>query len=136
MSFVADSSVTLNWCFPNEHTPATLSLLQAAKRRAVFVPAIWPFEMSNVLGLAQRKGRISDVDLNLVLAMLDTLDLHVDMSESQRDLRNLMAAMQPYSLTAYDAAYLALAIDLKLPLATLDVQLAEAAKNCGVSLLL
>jgi predicted nucleic acid-binding protein len=39
-------------------------------------------------------------------------------------------------LAAYDAAYLELALRLKLPLATLDNRLAEAAIRCGVSLII
>ncbi len=37
-------------------------------------------------------------------------------------------------LAACDAAYLELAIRLKLPLATFDRRLAEAANRCGVDL--
>jgi len=39
-----------------------------------------------------------------------------------------------YSLTAYDAAYLDLALDSGLPLATLDEDLASAARKARVRL--
>ena len=39
-------------------------------------------------------------------------------------------------LAAYDAAYLELALRLGLPLATLDTRLAEAARKCGVKLVI
>ncbi|BAZ14661.1 hypothetical protein NIES4071_65050 [Calothrix sp. NIES-4071] len=39
-------------------------------------------------------------------------------------------------LAAYDAAYLELALRLRLPLATLDTRLAEAATRCGVDLVI
>lgn len=41
---------------------------------------------------------------------------------------------QKHQLTFYDAAYLQLAIELKLPLATYDQQLIEAAKAEGIPL--
>jgi predicted nucleic acid-binding protein len=40
-----------------------------------------------------------------------------------------------YSLSAYDAAYLELALRKGLPLATLDAQLGEAAQQAGVTVL-
>jgi predicted nucleic acid-binding protein len=43
--------------------------------------------------------------------------------------------MRAYELTAYDATYLELAMRLKLPLATLDVQLIAAAKRAAVPLI-
>jgi predicted nucleic acid-binding protein len=43
-----------------------------------------------------------------------------------------MAAL--HQLTAYDAAYLELAIRYKLPIATFDQALAKAAQAAGVSL--
>jgi predicted nucleic acid-binding protein len=136
MSFVSDSSVTLNWCFPNEHTQATIALLRDSMRRAIFVPAIWPFEMSNVLGTARRKGRISEMDLQTVTEMIISMDLHIEPSPRLSDISRLLGTMSLHTLTAYDAAYLLLAQNLKLPLATLDTQLAHAAKLAGVPLLL
>jgi predicted nucleic acid-binding protein len=38
-------------------------------------------------------------------------------------------------LTAYDAAYLELALRLGLPIATLDVRLRQSAKAAGIALL-
>jgi len=34
MSFVVDSSVTLSWCFEDEHTPARLALLERVTQEA------------------------------------------------------------------------------------------------------
>lgn len=42
---------------------------------------------------------------------------------------------QKHNLTFYNAAYLELAMDLKLPLVTYDQQLIEAAKVEGISLI-
>jgi len=42
---------------------------------------------------------------------------------------------QTYGFTAYDTAYLALAIRLNLPLATLDTGIQQAARAAGVSLI-
>ena len=47
----------------------------------------------------------------------------------------ILTLAERHRLTAYDAAYLALALEQQLPLATLDRELAEAATREGVPLL-
>jgi predicted nucleic acid-binding protein len=134
VSFVLDSSVALSWCFRDEWSPESRQFLEAARIRAVFVPALWHMEMANILGLAFRKKRLSEADLSLDLKMLAALELHTDTSFQPIGASILLPLMQAYSLTAYDAAYLELAIRLDLPLATLDSDLATAAKNAGLTL--
>ena len=51
-------------------------------------------------------------------------------------LASLVDGMQSHELSAYDLSFLFLAQQLGLPLATLDQQLARAARNAGVDLLL
>jgi predicted nucleic acid-binding protein len=48
----------------------------------------------------------------------------------------LLSVADQFSLSAYDAAYLDLAIRLSLPLANLDDDLAKAARKASVPLLL
>lgn len=45
----------------------------------------------------------------------------------------VMDLARAYELSAYDAAYLELALRLGLPLATLDVRLRSAAERAGVA---
>ena len=50
-------------------------------------------------------------------------------------LRRVLASARQFRLTAYDACYLDLARSMRIPLATLDRQLAEAANEAGIPLL-
>ncbi len=134
MSFVLDSSVALSWCFKDEQTPQTLETLKMAKARAIFVPSIWHVEVSNVLGIAHRKGRLNDGDLTIALHTFETLEVHTDIPLSPIGPAALLPLMRAHDLTAYDALYLELAMRLGLPLATLDAKLLSAAKKAGVSL--
>ena len=51
------------------------------------------------------------------------------------DLPAVLGIGRMHALSAYDAAYLALAECLAAPLATLDQQLATVSRNAGVPLL-
>lgn len=135
MSFILDSSVALSWCFTDEHTSGSLDILNQAKSQPIFVPSLWHLEVSNVLGLALRRGRITDADLRLILTLFASLELHTDAIVPHITSSAVLPLMNAHSLTAYDAVYLELAFRLSLPLATLDKDLAAAAGNAGVPLL-
>ena len=57
--FVVDASLTLSWCFADEATPYSRSVLAALDKTYAVVPALWPFEVANVLALAERHQRIT-----------------------------------------------------------------------------
>lgn len=132
MSFVLDSSLALSWCFKDEQTTKSLEFLSAARQRAIFVPSLWHIEMSNILGMSFRRKRMNDADLSVALKLFATLEIHTDTVFSPVSTSVLLPLMQAYTLTAYDAVYLELALRLNLPLATLDVHLAAAAEQAGV----
>jgi predicted nucleic acid-binding protein len=135
VSFVLDSSMALSWCFTDEQTPESLEVLKLSKTRAVFVPLLWHLEMANVLGISFRKGRLSGDDLSLALKVFAALEIHTDALVHEIRKSLLLPLMQAFSLTAYDAVYLELAMRLNLPLATLDAALLAAAKQAGASVL-
>ncbi|MGI8433616.1 MAG: type II toxin-antitoxin system VapC family toxin [Nocardioidaceae bacterium] len=58
--FVLDASVTMAWCFEDEGTPETESLLDELAVRGAVVPQLWLQEVANVLLVAGRKSRVSE----------------------------------------------------------------------------
>lgn len=136
MSLVLDSSVALSWCFKDEETPDSSEALKLARTRALYVPSLWHIEMSNVLGIAYRNRRLNDGDLAIALTLFAALEIHTDTFVPSITNSLLLPLMQAFSLTAYDAVYLELAMRLNLPLATFDSRLASASKTAGVELAL
>jgi predicted nucleic acid-binding protein len=129
---VVDASVTAAWCFEDETDEYTEAALDAVASEGAVVPGIWPFEMANVLALAERRGRLTATRAGEFLISLDELAIDVDgLAWLGRSGRAVLDALLPVSrrteLTAYDAAYLDLAIRRALPLATRDERLRAAA---------
>lgn len=89
---------------------------------ALFAPVILPLEICNVALKKMRRGA--------EVAAADGLEQWQDLGiELLRvDLTQTFALARRYGLTAYDAAYLWLAADLRCPLATFDSRLGEAAQ--------
>lgn len=128
---VIDCSYTLAMVMPDELRPA--SLAQATTSR-LLVPSIWPYEVANAFRTAVRRGRMVDAQIMAVCARLEGLQVELagtfDTSVRQRYL-----AAAAHDLTAYDAAYVELAVQRRCPLATLDQSLGHAARLAGVTVI-
>ncbi len=61
MPFVLDASMTMSWCFANERTSYSESVLSALLISYAEVPALWLVEVANVLAINERKQRITSL---------------------------------------------------------------------------
>lgn len=134
MSLVLDSSVTLSWCFEDEHTPATTTVLEQVTEAGAVVPALWRLEVANALQVAVRRGRIDVAFRDASLSDLALLDIVIDADTDTYAWSTTVRLAERFALTVYDAAYLELAQRRSLPLATLDQPLRTAAQALGVPL--
>jgi len=134
--FVLDASAALGWVAANPPSPYALkikeSLLNGA--RAV-VPALWHLELANWFALAERKRVLGESQAGLVLSALDSIvSQTIDTETEVISIRQVLLTANRFRISAYDAAYLDLAQQEGLPLATLDQRLRAAAKTAGVEL--
>jgi predicted nucleic acid-binding protein len=132
--FVIDASLTLSWAFEDESTPFTVAVLKSLETLQAVVPALWPFEVANVLRSAERQGRITTAAQAEFLEFLRLLPVVIEHRPAAWLAQQILPLARTYRLSAYDAAYLELAIREGLPLATLDDDLSRAASEAGVAL--
>jgi len=132
---VLDASVALTWCFRNEATAAADRVLECLAAGAASVPAIWHLEIANALALSERRRRITPARSAEFITLLETLEIVVDEETATRALGRVLDLAREERLTAYDAAYLELAMRLGIPLASKDGDLCDAAERLGVSVL-
>ncbi len=131
--FVLDCSVAIAWCFDDEATPRTDEIQDSfATGAAALIPSLWHLEISNVFLAAERRERITKADTVRFIALLSKLPITVDEDTSVRSFGEILMLGRSCSLSAYDSAYLELAIRKGLPLATNDKQLRAAAEGMGV----
>jgi predicted nucleic acid-binding protein len=124
--WVIDASVTLPWFFPDEATAFTEALLDAMGDQPIWAPTLWVYECTNVLQSAQRRKRLDAPRRQEIAAELDALPVRLDpITPDAVSLDRLAAA---HGLSAYDAAYLELALRRSLVLVTLDERLTAAAQ--------
>lgn len=135
-NLVADASVTLPWCFEDEATPWTDSLLERLRGTdRIVVPAHWPTEVSNGLLMALRRKRIPSGRPELFWENLALLPIDVELPLTPSQSIEVLTLCALHELTVYDAAYLELAKRKGIQLATQDTALIKAARLEGVFLM-
>ena len=133
--FVIDASVALAWCFDDEATEATRTLLDRFEDERAEVPSLWHLELTNALAMGERKGRITPARASEFIALIDALPIVIDERTPNFALSSVLELSRRQQLSAYDASYLELAMRRGVPLATKDIDLARAANHMGVTLL-
>jgi predicted nucleic acid-binding protein len=131
MALVIDASIAAAWAFADEHVAAERTFARVGTEEA-HVPALWWYELRNVLVTGERRGRLTERETARFLQDISRLAIVIDRAPSEAGLLTLA---RRHRLTVYDAAYLELALREALPLATLDKALAGAAGAEGVSLI-
>ncbi|MXZ73276.1 MAG: type II toxin-antitoxin system VapC family toxin [Acidobacteria bacterium] len=129
---VVDCSITVAWVLGDEESTATLAVLELVQQQGAVAAAVWWAEVRNALIRAERRGRMSLYGTEVALAALDALAIRLD---GLPDSVPVLALTRAHRLSVYDAMYLELALRERRPLATLDRQLAVAARTAGAEVL-
>jgi predicted nucleic acid-binding protein len=129
MPFVVDASVAGAWALQDETAPLADACLVRLADEPATVPALFWFEIRNLLVVNERRRRLSAAESSAFLGKLHRLPIGVD---DAPDGDVVMALARRHGLTVYDAAYLELARRRAVPLATLDRRLMAAGSETGV----
>ena len=131
---VVDASVALAWCFPDEASAYADGVLVALEGRTVIVPAVWALEISNAMLVAERRKRVKQQDVRRFVELLGGLTI-IEHSQTVADtVSHVLPLARTHNLSAYDAAYLDVAVRQGAPLATLDRPLQKAGRAAGLKI--
>lgn len=120
-AFVLDVSACMPWCCEDETTAASEEMLEWAMDGSVLhVPSLWVWEILNTVAVVTKRRRITADRGREFLEQLAALNFKVDGPPPIADFPRLRSLASDHQLTAYDVAYLDLAMRLSLPLATRD----------------
>lgn len=131
---VLDCSVALAWCFHDETAPYADALAAHLPKLEVYVPGLWPLEIANALVVGERRKRCTPADILTWTGFLSSLPITIDDQTPTRAWGDTLHLARAHHLSAYDAAYLELAIRCGGSLATLDDKLKAVAGTIGIAL--
>src|SRR5438094_7459559 len=97
--FVLDCSITMAWCFEDESTEHTDSILESLKKSTAIVPTIWSLEVANVLLLAKKNKRITEVQSAGFIDALSSLPIVIDPSTTSRAMHTIFVLAGQTDLT-------------------------------------
>lgn len=131
-AFVLDCSLTAAWFFEDEADAYAQAVEDSLASVAAIVPALWPLEVANALLMGERRKRATEAKVTTFLGLLQDLPIAIDDETAGHAWHETIHLARTHQLSAYDAAYLELAVRRRLPLASLDGPLKAAAKAVGV----
>jgi len=134
---VIDGSAALGLILPDERQTDSSKKLRAAleAKTVARVPAHWWVELTNGILMAERRKRITLAVAMELLNLIPALEVSTDDETATRTTSDVAALARQKNLTAYDAAYLELAIRDGAVLASQDKELLKAAIECGVEVI-
>lgn len=109
-ALVLDASAACSLCFEDEAGPDADQLLDALQTAAIWVPALFGWEVANVLLMAEQRGRLCQAERVEFLHLLESLELQLDPPSTAVIWHDVIHLAQQCGLTAYDAATLELAM--------------------------
>lgn len=133
MPFVLDNSVVCGWLLENQASDYADAVGERLQVDRAIAPALLHLEYTNVLRTACKRGKLIAQHAQEAIRQLQ--DLPIDTDRDVADPALLLSLALRHDLTAYDAAYLELALRRQLPIATIDADLADAARVAGVGVL-
>jgi len=120
-SVAVDASAAAAWMLDDERTPESDRLLAGITDRTLrlVVPAVWSYEILNILRTAVLRGRLDEHNARRALGAIAVVPREVVSVEAQGEAAILGTAMD-LALSAYDAAYVDLAESRGLDLVSAD----------------
>lgn len=128
---VVDASFLMAGFVEETHTEFARDLLARAEDEMA-APGLMFWEFSNILWKKLRRGEILDRHVDDALSYLDTLAVQAADPPLLFEMPDLVRATVRAELTAYDTAYLILALEREADLATTDKRLSDAAVASGL----
>jgi predicted nucleic acid-binding protein len=132
---VLDASLIIAHVLGESAIAFDTSIFDTLKGDKVTVPAHWSTEVASALTNNARRGRLSQADIALILKQIDVFDIEFAEPLPVEELSDLIAFATDQQLTAYDAAYVMLALRLGAKLATLDNAMRRAAGGLHIDVL-
>lgn len=130
---VVDSSAVLALLLREQNGPGVVKAIE--REDSLMAPALLPYEVANALQVAVRRKRIAPEEVDRCIGRHLQLPWAFEMQTSELRLSAIGRLASVHGLSAYDAAYLELAMHRSCAIVSLDASLRAAARREHVEVL-
>jgi len=128
MRIVADTNIFLAVTFDE---PEGERLLKLTTGHQLVAPEVLPFEIANALTAMMKKGVLNSKELREAWDIITTVP--VDLRAI--NIGSALTIANQFNIHAYDAYFLECALNLRLPILTLDGQMKRVARELTIEIL-
>jgi predicted nucleic acid-binding protein len=132
---VADASLMTAWLLNETDVVVGEDVYNLLAEDTLLVPAHWPVEIGNALGVNLRRGRITPQLLFAIAERLKKFVIAIKPPVLPSEIAALVSFATDHRLTACDACYVQLAAQNRAALATLDGDMRAAAESLNIDVL-
>lgn len=132
---VIDTSAAIPFVLPDESGNRVDDVLDALHEGNCIAPALFAWELANVIWKTRRSGRMDDAQLAMAANCASDLEIAFDADGQSLAIGPVLDLAVRHSLTVYDASYLELAVRRSASLASFDRALRAAALAEGVKVI-
>lgn len=129
---VVDASVCLKWVFEEEDSERARNLLTLSEKGDILLlaPEIWEYEIVNGFASAMLKNKLSYARSKKLLRMV--LEARPQIISTHELLLKSLENCHKYRISAYDSAYITLAVENKIILVSADEKLVQKVSDPNV----
>lgn len=133
---VVDASVCLKWVFEEEDSEKARNLLTLSEKGDILLlaPEIWEYEIVNGFASAVFRNKLAYSKSKKLLKMI--LAAKPETISVEELLLKSLENCHKYRISAYDSAYITLAIENRIALVSADAKLAQKVSDPNVVILL
>jgi len=110
--------------------PERAQIIEVTRGQALAAPEVLPYEIGNALSAMVKRGNVQEDEVPPVWERVQQIPVEL----RAVDIRKALHIATAYGIYAYDAYYLLGALELRLPLLTLDKGLARVARNLDIAI--
>jgi predicted nucleic acid-binding protein len=132
---VIDASAAAAWLVPDEqHDAADRHYMRARSQPGVYrAPALWLWELGNVLTVAYRRNRLARAHYERGLELAAQAQVEIDTPPNLHRQSQILRLAEAHQLSFHDASYLELVVRLNGTLVSRDAALVRSAQACGIT---
>ncbi|MCK5579966.1 MAG: type II toxin-antitoxin system VapC family toxin [Candidatus Omnitrophica bacterium] len=123
----------MSWCLNEETVETSSKILKSIIKNEIVVPCLWVYEVTNTLTTSVRRNKLSVAETHHLINDIQLLPIEFD-KPTIEDMFSIFNIANEHKLSAYDAAYIELALRTNTPIASFDKDVIKVAKKLGIKI--